>query len=185
MTSTVPVVDGCRSFDPRYNFWVTFETITDALFAQLSLKHGLAWDAIDAIIDLLQNPLFDLPELNLKNASDIDNRVSKCRLQAVEELLMPSGVVGKSGMPMIVLELVVDYMVNDVVPFIRKMQHLNTNVKSEYLSIQDSLEQMCIVDRPQFCTAYALESRQLLFDCKGVGSDLAALVSLFYPEFDI
>ena len=67
------------AFEPRLGLHVVFKTRTDALVADLCFRCGFSKDKVDMIFATILKPGFDLSELTLNSARDIDAQVRKYR----------------------------------------------------------------------------------------------------------
>ncbi|KAH8113903.1 hypothetical protein DFH11DRAFT_1598072 [Phellopilus nigrolimitatus] len=72
-------VYGATVFEPLSETWVPFSKASDARVAQLLLRYSLniSSTAIDAVLDILNDPAFRVTELTFKRATDIESVIEQ------------------------------------------------------------------------------------------------------------
>ncbi|KAH8113906.1 hypothetical protein DFH11DRAFT_1598112 [Phellopilus nigrolimitatus] len=72
-------VYGATVFEPLSETWVPFSNASDARVAQLLLRYSLniSPTAIDAVLDILNDPAFKATELTFKRATDIESVIEQ------------------------------------------------------------------------------------------------------------
>lgn len=99
--------------EPLRKEWIPYQTVSDALVANLHLTHNVdvALSVIDLFLDLLRNPSFDPSQISFSNSSDIDARVSEHRGAHIRRPCHASPSADRTaGIPHTVLELVAEHM---------------------------------------------------------------------------
>lgn len=110
------------AFEPTSGLRIPFRTASDALIAQLLLCRGVPASSVDLFLRMVRGPLFGHSHVSLKTAQDIEVRVCEHREQieaACSVQLRDSST--SSGMPMAVLDQVVDLLASSAGPFLREM----------------------------------------------------------------
>ncbi|EJC98902.1 uncharacterized protein FOMMEDRAFT_31485 [Fomitiporia mediterranea MF3/22] len=171
------VVDSARLFEPQTGLLIPFNSHSDALLAQLPLQHGMSKQHFNLLLDILRDPSFDMDQLNLKSATDIDIRISEHRRQLAEErsqrahsssVFSPasgsckyfkatSENTGPVGMPSIVFELLIDELVSQMEHFDYETdatpgssegsRYYNSQTHARTSTIQTCLKRMSFVHR--------------------------------------
>lgn len=111
-----------KIFDKQTGLLIPFKSRSDALLAQLILRHGLSKELFNSLMDIVLDPSFSPNELTLRSATDIDVRISEHRREMAEDRAhtrsdsprKDSGdEMESAGIPHIVLEVVIDRMLDD------------------------------------------------------------------------
>lgn len=101
-------------------FQIQFQSISDALIAGLWLKHKLSWDSIDLFLSILRDPGFDINQLTIKRAADVDRMISEQRLDVASRRQYPGSLTTTNGankvvgLPLIIIDFVADLLEDEI-----------------------------------------------------------------------
>lgn len=98
--------------DPTSNQWIPFETPSDALLAELHLVHDVPSSAIDLVLQMVMNPLFDRTQITLKSPADIARRVSEYRWEVALRRSARSHTT--AGIHPFILDIVLKSIANEI-----------------------------------------------------------------------
>ena len=116
------------SLDPSMDLCITFGSESDSLLAHLLTQKGFSRRHFDLLMEVLLKPGFKLEDLTLTCSSDVENAISEFRQNLVAErsfLPYVTGSVSYAGIPPVVLDLVIDYMIDQEDHFLQE-----TNISS-------------------------------------------------------
>ena len=150
------------------SIWVPFQSRSDALLASLSMQQNLTWATLNSLLDIVSDPCFNASEVTLKNASDIDNRISSCRREeSFSRSLKQSSA--KIPVPLIVVEDVADHLAEQIMFSSRTMTKVRSwSVPPFDLAYKMDLRNMALVHRSWTEPAQRALRRNIILD----GSDM-------------
>lgn len=99
--------------EPTSGCWIPFQTVSDALIAQLWLCHAIPMATIDLVLAAVTNPAFVSSQITFASTKDIDVRVGEYRRTVASRRVMLNQCT-TAGIPPVVLDCVLDAIVSDI-----------------------------------------------------------------------
>lgn len=146
-----------KIFDKQSGLLIPFRSRSDALLAQLVLRHGLSKGFFNALMDTVLDPSFSPSEVTLRSATDVDVRISEHRRELAEERAhtrtdSPGGTscdeTEMAGIPHIILEAVIDRVLDNFEHFTYEADATPGSSNNAFASrFQSDLRNMSLVHR--------------------------------------